>query len=102
MEPLVERAAAFRALGHPSRLLNFRPLVDAGPAGLNVGAIRSRIGLPASTLSHHLDALRQGGIVRSWRQERFVYHAVVPGAVEVLIDVLQGEGVWASAGSKPG
>ena len=42
---------ALRALAHESRLAAFRALVEAGPDGLAVGALRERLGLPPATLS---------------------------------------------------
>ena len=42
---------ALRALGQAHRLAAFRALVEAGPAGLAVGALRERLDLPAATLT---------------------------------------------------
>jgi len=65
-------AAALGALGHEARLRIFRLLVRAGPAGLNIGEIGRLIGLPASTLAHHLSALVQAGLVTQERRSRQV------------------------------
>src|SRR5690606_6309498 len=43
--------AALSALSHESRLAAFRALVQAGPDGLSVGALRERLDLPAATLT---------------------------------------------------
>lgn len=56
------------ALGNPTRLAVYRLLVRAGAPGLAVGAVQERVGVPPSTLSHHLRALRDVGLVRQERQ----------------------------------
>lgn len=55
--------AAFAALGNRTRIEVLRLLVRAGDAGLAVGEIQARLGVPASTLSHHLDALARAALV---------------------------------------
>ncbi len=65
-------AQALSALGHEARLGIFRLLVRAGPQGLNVGDVGRLAGLPLSTLTHHLNALVQAGLVTQTRQGREV------------------------------
>lgn len=60
------------ALGQPSRLAIFRLLVQAGPAGLQVGELRERLGLPPATLSNHLNVLRSAGLVVDRRAGRSI------------------------------
>ena len=60
------------ALGHESRLAAFRKLVQAGPEGLSVGELRSRLGLPPATLTAHLNLLRAAGLVRDEREGRVI------------------------------
>jgi DNA-binding transcriptional ArsR family regulator len=67
---------AFAALAQEHRLKVFRLLIQEGPSGLPAGEIAGRIGLPPSTLSHHLGNLERGGLLRSWRIERHIYYAV--------------------------
>jgi DNA-binding transcriptional ArsR family regulator len=64
--------ASLSALGHESRLAAFRQLVQAGPAGLAVGELRERLGLPPATLSAHLNVLRAAGLVRDQREGRVI------------------------------
>jgi DNA-binding transcriptional ArsR family regulator len=65
----IETAARqLEALGNPTRLRIYRALVRAGGAGLAVGALQERIGIAASTLSHHLHRLIQTGLVTQERQ----------------------------------
>jgi DNA-binding transcriptional ArsR family regulator len=60
-------ARQLEALGNPTRLQIYRTLVRAGRSGLAVGQIQQRVGLPASTLSHHLKRLVDQGLVRQER-----------------------------------
>lgn len=63
---------ALRALGHSSRLSAYRALVQAGPDGLAVGALRERLELPPATLSSHLNVLRAAGLVNDAREGRVI------------------------------
>jgi ArsR family transcriptional regulator len=63
---------ALDALGQPSRLAIFRLLVQAGTSGRSVGDIRDALGLPAATLSNHLNVLRQAGLVLDQRDGRSI------------------------------
>ena len=56
------------ALGNPTRLQIYRTLVRAGQNGLAVGQLQERIGIAASTLSHHLRRLIEAGLVTQERQ----------------------------------
>lgn len=67
-----DAAAAFAALGAPQRLAVLRLLVRAGQEGLPVGALQARLGMAASTLSHHLRALVQAGVVEQTRLGRML------------------------------
>lgn len=58
------------ALGNETRLAIFTQLVPAGRAGLTVGEIQTRLGVPASTLSHHLARLIQVDLVGQERRGR--------------------------------
>lgn len=63
-----DAAACLEALGNPLRLGIYRMLVRAGPDGLAVGQVQARMGMAASTLSHHLKALTRVGLIRRERQ----------------------------------
>jgi DNA-binding transcriptional ArsR family regulator len=78
---------AFAALAHLSRLQAFFFLVQRGKE-TPAGEIQEALGIPAPTLSHHLDALRRAGLVRSRKEERFVYYAVRSDTVTDLIRLL--------------
>jgi ArsR family transcriptional regulator, arsenate/arsenite/antimonite-responsive transcriptional repressor len=63
-----EAARRLEALGNPTRLRVYRSLVRAGDAGLPVGQLQRKLGLAASTLSHHLHRLILTGLVSQERQ----------------------------------
>jgi DNA-binding transcriptional ArsR family regulator len=65
----VETAAKqLESLGSPTRLRVYRALVRAGDTGLPVGRLQQKIGIAASTLSHHLHRLIVTGLVTQERQ----------------------------------
>ena len=71
----MESAAALltlAALGHDTRLAAFRQLVQAGPDGLSVGALRDVLGVPPATLSAHLNILRAADLVQDEREGRVI------------------------------
>lgn len=70
-----QAAFAFAALGQETRLDLLRMLLGAGPAGLAAGDIAARLGVPASTLSFHLRALEQAGLIGATRQGRHLIYA---------------------------
>lgn len=70
-----EAAAAFAALGQPTRLGLLRLLLAQGPSGLPAGEIAQRLGVAPSTLSFHLRALEQAGLIAPTRQGRQLVYA---------------------------
>lgn len=63
-----QAAAQLEALGNPTRLKIYRILVRAGAEGMSVGSVQERLGIPASTLSHHCKRLCDTGLVSQERQ----------------------------------
>jgi ArsR family transcriptional regulator len=64
------------ALAHHHRLAIYRILVEQGPAGLPAGAIGEHIGLVPSSLTFHLRALQQAGLINVVRASRqLIYSA---------------------------
>ena len=60
------------AMGTEPRLAIVRLLLSAHPEGLVVGEIAAELGMAASTLSHHLDKLRNEGLVTVQREGTFL------------------------------
>lgn len=69
---LEKTAACLAALGNAARLRVFALLVQAGPEGLSVSALRNALGMPASTLAHHLRGMVDAGLVQQERLGREV------------------------------
>lgn len=67
-----QAADGFSALGNPARLHIFRFLVQAGRDGAPVGVIHEHLGIPLSTLAHHLSMLVKAGLVSQQKQGRQV------------------------------
>jgi len=100
----VDTKAAVRslaALAQDSRLDVFRLLVQAGPDGLAAGEIADRLGIPASTLSFHVKALAQAGLVASRQESRFIYYSACFAAMNDLIAFL-GENCCGGQACLPG
>ena len=70
---LDDAAKQLEALGNPTRLNIYRELIRFGNQGCPVGEIRKRIGIPASTLSHHIAKLVHAGLVTQERDSRTLY-----------------------------
>jgi len=86
-----ETAAAFAALGSEARLSILRALVRAGEAGLAVGALQARLAMPGSTLSHHLRAMMQAGLVEQERAGRTLICRARYGRIRALAGFLVSE-----------
>lgn len=67
-----ESAAAtmLSALGSAVRLRVFKALVRAGDDGANVTELQREVGIPPSTLAHHLAMLVDAGLVGQERRGR--------------------------------
>jgi DNA-binding transcriptional ArsR family regulator len=80
--------AALAALAQEARLDVFRLLVRAGPDGVSAGQIGERLGLPAPTLSFHLNQLKQSGLVTFKREGRSLIYAAEYGTMNGLLAYL--------------
>ena len=83
-----DAAFAFAALGQGTRLDLLRLLLDAGPSGAAAGEIAARLGVPSSTLSFHLRALEQAGLIAATRQGRSLIYAVQFARLRALLAFL--------------
>ncbi|MDH4246978.1 MAG: metalloregulator ArsR/SmtB family transcription factor [Deltaproteobacteria bacterium] len=72
-------ALCLEALGNPTRLALYRLLVRAGHEGAVVGTVQEHLGIPGSTLTHHLTRLVHTGLASQERQGRhLICRAVYP------------------------
>lgn len=81
----------FSAMGSPARLLVLQLLVRAGEAGLTVGDIQTRTGIPASTLAHHLKSLGQASLIVQQKQGREIIVTAHYGQLRRLADYILNE-----------
>ncbi|RFB76324.1 ArsR/SmtB family transcription factor [Methylovirgula sp. 4M-Z18] len=65
-----DAARCLAELGHPHRLQIFQLLIRAGDTGLAVGEIQRQLGIPKSTLAHHLAQLLAAGLMTQEREGR--------------------------------
>lgn len=65
-----DAVTALGALAQETRLAVFRLLMQTGEAGLPVGQVADVLGLAPATLSFHLKALMQAGLISQSRQGR--------------------------------
>ena len=65
-----DAARCLAELGHPHRLQIFNRLVQAGEIGCPVGEVQAELGIPKSTLSHHLAQLVAIGLITQTREGR--------------------------------
>ena len=87
-ETLPHYTQAFKALGHPVRLRIFFFLVTKGEPGANVGEIKAQVGIPDSTLSHHLEQLRQAQLLDHDKQQQWIYYRVNARMTRDLVRLL--------------
>jgi DNA-binding transcriptional ArsR family regulator len=79
------------AMGTESRLRIVRLLLAAHPAGTVVGEIASELQIGGSTLSHHLEKLKIGDLVRVRRDGTFLWYSANTGALQDLLAFLYAE-----------
>lgn len=84
-------ADMFAAMGAEPRLRIVQLLLTAHPRGMVAGDLQGELSIPASTLSHHLDKLRNEGLVRVRREGTFLWHTADTEALGELLGFLYAE-----------
>ena len=84
-------ADMFSAMGTEPRLRIMQLLLSAHPDGLVVGEIQSELDIPNSTLSHHLDKLRNENLVLVQRESTFLRYSANTEALQELLRFLYAE-----------
>jgi DNA-binding transcriptional ArsR family regulator len=79
---------ALSALAHENRLGVYRMLVEAGPEGLNAGAIAGRLKMPPSSLTFHLQHLHRVGLITQERNSRQLIYATDFAVMNDLVSYL--------------
>lgn len=94
-------ADMFSAMGTEARLRIMQLLLSAHPDGLVVGEIQEELEIPNSTLSHHLDKLRNEGLVEVRRESTFLRYSANAGALQELLQFLYAECCTRNKALKP-
>jgi DNA-binding transcriptional ArsR family regulator len=81
----------FAAMGAEPRLRIMQLLLTAHPQGLVVGEIQDEIEIPASTLSHHLDKLKNEELVLVRREGTFLWYSANLEALQEVMNFLYAE-----------
>ncbi len=84
-------AGMLSAMGTEPRLRIMRLLLSAHPEGLFAGDIADELGIPGSTLSHHLEKLRTEDLVAVRREGTFLRYSANAGALQELLRFLYAE-----------
>ena len=94
-------ADMFSAMGTEARLRIMQLLLSAHPEGLVVGEIQEELDIPNSTLSHHLDKLRNEGLVEVRRESTFLRYTANTDALQELLQFLYAECCTRNSALKP-
>ena len=84
-------ADMFAALGAEPRLRIVRLLLSAHPDGMVVNEIQAETGVAGSTLSHHLEKLKNDELVTAEREKAFIRYRANTEALEELLGFLYAE-----------
>jgi ArsR family transcriptional regulator, arsenate/arsenite/antimonite-responsive transcriptional repressor len=90
-EQVTRYADMFAAMGAEARLRIMQLLLTAHPQGLVVGDIQDELEIPASTLSHHLDKLKNEELVNVRREGTFLWYTANTEALQEIMSFLYAE-----------
>ena len=91
LERSTRYADMFAAMGTESRLRIMQLLLTAHPEGMVVGDIGSELDIPSSTLSHHLEKLKNEDLVRIRREGTFLWYSANTDTLQELLGFLYAE-----------
>jgi ArsR family transcriptional regulator, arsenate/arsenite/antimonite-responsive transcriptional repressor len=91
LEQVTKYADMFSAMGTEARLRIMQLLLSAHPDGLVVNEIQAELGIPNSTLSHHLDKLKNEGLINVRRESTFLRYTANTDALQELLQFLYAE-----------
>src|SRR5271170_1325782 len=100
-EQIAKYADMFTAIGTEPRLRIMQLLLSAHPGGLVVGEIQSELGIPNSTLSHHLEKLKNEDLVKVRRESTFLWYTANTEALQELLGFLYAECCTRNSAIKP-
>jgi ArsR family transcriptional regulator len=88
MMKATQAVAALSALAHDHRLAIYRLLVETGPEGLSAGRIATRLKIPPSSLTFHVQHLHRSGLLTQERNSRQIIYAADFSAMNALVGYL--------------
>jgi ArsR family transcriptional regulator, arsenate/arsenite/antimonite-responsive transcriptional repressor len=91
LEQVAKFADMFSAMGTQARLRIMQLLLSAHPEGMVVGELQEELDIPNSTLSHHLDKLRNEGLVQVRRESTFLRYTANTEALQEVLRFLYAE-----------
>jgi DNA-binding transcriptional ArsR family regulator len=91
LEQITRYADMLSAMGTEPRLRIIRLLLSAHPDGLVVGEIGTELDIPSSTLSHHLEKLKNEDLVKVRRVGTFLWYSANTEALQELLGFLYAE-----------
>jgi DNA-binding transcriptional ArsR family regulator len=94
-------ADMFAAIGTAPRLRILRLLLSAHPVGLVVGDIQNELGIPGSTLSHHLEKLRNEELIAVRRDGTYLWYSANTEILRELLTFLYAECCTRNKAIKP-
>jgi len=100
-EQITRYADMLAAMGTEPRLRIVQLLLSAHPDGMVVGDIGSELEIPSSTLSHHLDKLKNEGLVKVRRDGTFLWYTANTQALQELLGFLYAECCTRNKAVKP-
>ena len=89
------------AMGTEPRLRIMHLLLSAHPEGMIVGDIGTELDIPGSTLSHHLEKLKNEELVKVRREGTFLWYTANTDALEELLKFLYAECCTRNKAVKP-
>ena len=101
LEQVAKFADMFSAMGTEARLRIMQLLLSAHPEGLVVNEIQEELEIPNSTLSHHLDKLKNEGLVQVRRESTFLRYTADTDALQQLLQFLYAECCTRNKALKP-
>ncbi len=100
-EQIARYADMFTAMGTEPRLRIMQLLLSAHPAGLVAGDIGGELGIPSSTLSHHLEKLKNEDLVKARREGTFLWYSANTDGLQELLGFLYAECCTRNKAIKP-
>ena len=100
-EDVARYADMFAAIGTEPRLRIVRLLLSAHPEGMTVGEIQSELDIPNSTLSHHLDKLKNEDLALVRREGTYLRYLANTEALRELLAFLYAECCTRNKAIKP-